>query len=462
MISSHKGDTKLEKENILSNSSILDFRGLSYSPFRGVGPDKTEIVSRANLEEDMGILKEMGVNHIRSYGIGLGLNQIPFIAAQYDITTATGTWIHSGNPDNFGEIDTALTAEDVSSMVIVGNEVLTGAVGFSEAELVAFIEYAKDNREDPNFPIATAEEWGFFAKTSPLTNSTVTTALGNATDVIIIHAHPAWHKVPVADAADWVLEKYNEVASLYPEKRIILGETGWPSSSVPENELFTEANQLTFFTDLMKLIDENDIEAYLFQAFDENWKQEIYENDYAIGPHWGVIEEKRYAKPAGVHIAENYFGGTISSEAPDPIAPTVNSPSDIQVDVSATASITWTISDEDGVGGTYTVFKNNVVQGVANLSYTEGNAITWTVDTSTEGVFEYKIEFIDETGLSGNDIVVVTVGTPSDTSSAVSSSENSELSEASSAVSSIVEESNFIGFILPFATFIVYRLKKHN
>ncbi len=455
-------ETNVTNIEVEQEPTVLDFRGMAYGPFRGVGPDKTEIVSRANLEEDMGILKEMGVNHIRSYGIGLGLNQIPFIAAQYDITTATGTWIHSGNPDNFGEIDTALTAEDVSSMVIVGNEVLTGAVGFSEAELVAFIEYAKDNREDPNFPIATAEEWGFFAKTSPLTNSTVTTALGNATDVIIIHAHPAWHKVPVADAADWVLEKYNEVASLYPEKRIILGETGWPSSSVPENELFTEANQLTFFTDLMKLIDENDIEAYLFQAFDENWKQEIYENDYAIGPHWGVIEEKRYAKPAGVHIAENYFGGTISSEAPDPIAPTVNSPSDIQVDVSATASITWTISDEDGVGGTYTVFKNNVVQGVANLSYTEGNAITWTVDTSTEGVFEYKIEFIDETGLSGNDIVIVTVGTPSDTSSAVSSSENSELSEASSAVSSIVEESNFIGFILPFATFIVYRLKKHN
>lgn len=455
-------ETNVTNIEVEQEPTVLDFRGMAYGPFRGVGPDKTEIVSRANLEEDMGILKEMGVNHIRSYGIGLGLNQIPFIAAQYGITTATGTWIHAGNPDNFGEIDTALTAEDVSSMVIVGNEVLTGAVGFSEAELVAFIEYAKDNREDPNFPIATAEEWGFFAKTSPLTNSTVTTALGNATDVIIIHAHPAWHKVPVADAADWVLEKYNEVASLYPEKRIILGETGWPSSSVPENELFTEANQLTFFTDLMKLIDENDIEAYLFQAFDENWKQEIYENDYAIGPHWGVIEEKRYAKPAGVHIAENYFGGTISSEAPDPIAPTVNSPSDIQVDVSATASITWTISDEDGVGGTYTVFKNNVVQGVANLSYTEGNAITWTVDTSTEGVFEYKIEFIDETGLSGNDIVVVTVGTPSDTSSAVSSSENSELSEASSAVSSIVEESNFIGFILPFATFIVYRLKKHN
>jgi len=151
----------------------------------------------------------------------------------------------------------------------------------------------------------------------------------------------------------------------------------------------------------------------------------------------------------------------VNSQAPDPIAPTVNSPSDIQVDVSATASISWTISDEDGVGGTYTVFKNNVVQGVANLSYTEGNAITWTVDTSTEGVFEYKIEFIDETGLSGNDTVVVTVGSPTETNSAVSS-ENSELSEASSAVSSIVEESNFIGFILPFATFIVYRLKKHN
>ena len=45
--------------------NVLDFRGMAYGPFRGVGPDKTEIVSRANLEEDMGILQEMGVNHIR-------------------------------------------------------------------------------------------------------------------------------------------------------------------------------------------------------------------------------------------------------------------------------------------------------------------------------------------------------------------------------------------------------------
>ena len=141
-------ETNVTNIEIEQEPTVLDFRGMAYGPFRGVGPDKTEIVSRANLEEDMGILQEMGVNHIRSYGIGLGLNQIPFIAAQYGITTATGTWIHAGNPDNFGEIDTALTAEDVSSMIIVGNEVLTGGAGFNEAELVGFLEYAQNNRVD--------------------------------------------------------------------------------------------------------------------------------------------------------------------------------------------------------------------------------------------------------------------------------------------------------------------------
>ena len=52
----------------------LDFRGLAYGPFRGVGPDRTEIVTKANVEEDMQILEDLGVNHIRTYGIGLGLN----------------------------------------------------------------------------------------------------------------------------------------------------------------------------------------------------------------------------------------------------------------------------------------------------------------------------------------------------------------------------------------------------
>ncbi len=58
-------ETNVTNIEIEQEPTVLDFRGMAYGPFRGVGPDKTEIVSRANLEEDMGILQEMGVNHIR-------------------------------------------------------------------------------------------------------------------------------------------------------------------------------------------------------------------------------------------------------------------------------------------------------------------------------------------------------------------------------------------------------------
>jgi exo-beta-1,3-glucanase (GH17 family) len=438
---------------IKPDQSIIDFRGLAYGPFRGVGPDKTEIVTRSMIEEDMGILQEMGVNHIRTYGIGLGLNQVPFISNQYNITTATGTWVHTGNPDNFAEIDTALLAEDVSSMVIVGNEVLTGGVGFTEAELVGFIQYAQNERVNDSFPIATAEEWGFFAKNNSLTLEFERTALGNATDVIILHAHPVWHNIPLEDAAQWTIDRYYEVADLYPEKRVILGETGWPSESSPANPLFTPENQLTFFTDLMALIDADDIESYLFSAFDENWKGEIYAGTYNIGPFWGVIEEQRYGKSAGAYIATNYFGGSIGTTPPAPIAPTINSPADFQVDVSAAASISWTINDEDSADGTYSIYRNDVLQGVADLEWSSGSPITWSVDTSVEGVYTYKIVFTDDQELSGEDEVVVTVGdVASETSeSSEESSENAETSEE--------ESTNAVGFFVPFVAFALFRLR---
>jgi exo-beta-1,3-glucanase (GH17 family) len=393
----------------------LDFRGLAYGPFRGVGPDKTEIVTRANIEEDMQIFQDLGVNQIRTYGIGLGLNQIPFIAAQYGIETATGTWIHTGNSDNYGEIDTALQAESVSSMVIVGNEVLTGSVGFSEAELVGFIEYAQTERVNASFPIATAEEWPFFAKNNSITLELERTAIGNATDVIILHAHPAWHKVPLADAANWTIEKYYEVADLYPEKRVILGETGWPSGSSPSNPLFTPENQEKFFTDLLALIDENDIDTYLFAAFDENWKFETYEGTYNIGPYWGLIEEGRWGKLASTVVAD-YFGGTINTTPPDPIAPVVNQPEDLTLDIGEGASISWTITDGDTAEGTYTIYRNDVIQGVADLTWKSGIPIDWNIDTSVAGVFTYKITFSDGE-LSGEDTVTVTVGSVDDTDS---------------------------------------------
>ncbi|MHA2502359.1 MAG: hypothetical protein ACXAE3_05805 [Candidatus Kariarchaeaceae archaeon] len=400
----------------------LEWRGLAYGPFRGVGPDRTEFVSIENVQEDMAILEEMGVNHIRTYGIGLGLNQVPFIAAQYNITTATGTWIHQGNPDNEGEIDTALAAESVSSMVIVGNEVLTGKVGIDEDTLVGFVNYAKANRVNESFPIASAEEWLYLR-----TNSSGTlkrTALGNATDVIIMHAHPAWHNVPLNDAAAWVMDKYNEIADLYPDKRVILGETGWPSDAAPidgnpaapQTDLFNEANQKKFIEDMMALIIANDVESYLFEAFDENWKQEIKDGNSLIGPYWGLIEEARYGKPSAVVVAD-HFGGFISTTPPPPEDPVTTSPDDFQVDVGATASITWTITDADSDSGSYTLYRNDFIQGVADLTWNDGEAITIAVDTSTEGVFTFKIVFDDGRDVEFEDIVVVTVGeTPGETS----------------------------------------------
>ena len=352
----------------------IEFRGLDYGPFRGVGPDNLEVVSKENIQEDMQMLQTLGVNQIRTYGIGLGLNQIPAIAHQYGITTATGTWINPGN-DNYKEIDSALEAESVSSMVVVGNEVLTGNVGFTEDDLIGFVQYAQNQRTNSSFPIATAEEWLHFEKNNSQTFQLEPTKIGNAVDIIIMHAHPSWHHIPLAEAANWTISKYLEVASLYSNKTVILGETGWPSESKPANALFTTANQAKFYSDLLPLIQKYNVSSYLFDAFDENWKSgELYDGQYSIGQYWGIIEEKRYGKPAAAVVAE-YFGGTISTDAPPAVDPTINSPGDKILAVGDTALITWIITDADTPEGQYTIYRNDVVQGVENLTWNSGSPI---------------------------------------------------------------------------------------
>ncbi|MFX1535255.1 MAG: hypothetical protein ACFFDI_13610 [Promethearchaeota archaeon] len=163
-IKSFESKQPLENQRIKLKTQthpVLDFRGLAYSPFRGVGPDNLEMVTEGDIEEDMQILADLNVTDIRTYGIGLGLHQIPKIPYNYRIKCATGTWIDLGNTDNEREIDTAIAQENYSSMLIIGNEVMKQHRFSSEvSKMLEFIEYARNN-SSPTTPIASAEEWYF-------------------------------------------------------------------------------------------------------------------------------------------------------------------------------------------------------------------------------------------------------------------------------------------------------------
>ncbi|MFX1254716.1 MAG: hypothetical protein ACFFCZ_24105 [Promethearchaeota archaeon] len=372
---------------------VLDFRGLNYGPFRAAGPNNLEIITDEMIEEDMEIFQDLNVTDIRTYGVGLGLNQIPKIADSYGIKTATGTWVHPGNTDNYGEIDLAIAQENYSSMLIIGNEVLTTGV-FTEAQFRTYIDYAQNNAASTT-PIAAAEEWAQFLAHPNISN---------ALDVLLVHAHPVWHDIPLVDAANWTISKFNEVKTSFPTKTVILGETGWPSG--PGGDLFNKTAQAYFMEDLLNRSYHENIDVYIFEAFDEQWKAEIKDGQL-IGPNWGIMYKSRYGKPAAEVVAR-YFDGVVNTSPPPNYQPFCTSPADQEVDQGDSASIIWTITDQDNETGYYTLYKNGTVLGVANLEWQKDQPILVGVDTLFPGVFEYKIAFNDGNH-EGEDIVIVTV-----------------------------------------------------
>lgn len=87
--------------------------------------------------------------------------------------------------------------------------------------------------------------------------------------------------------------------------------------------------------------------------------------------------------------------------------PTSTHPQDIHTLIGATITINWTLSDDLG-GGTYRI----VINGTAGswIAWTNGLVITYTINTTVAGSFEFKIEYKDYYGLYGvSDVVIVKI-----------------------------------------------------
>ncbi len=58
-------------------------------------------------------------------------------------------------------------------------------------------------------------------------------------------------------------------------KRVVIGETGWPSAGSPNNEAVPSLeNQRRFYLEFLALADANNVDYFYFDAFDELWKIE--------------------------------------------------------------------------------------------------------------------------------------------------------------------------------------------
>jgi exo-beta-1,3-glucanase (GH17 family)/cellulose synthase/poly-beta-1,6-N-acetylglucosamine synthase-like glycosyltransferase len=261
-----------------------DVGGLAFSPYhRGESPEAKQYPSLSEIRTDLE--KASGITgQIRTYTVAGPMAEIPRLAADYPLKVTLGAWIdtHIGADETEVKrlIATANANTDVNR-VMVGNEVLLRA-DVPASELVHFINEVKAG---VHVPVSTAEPWHVWLKHPELAASV---------DYITVHLLPYWEGVPVKQAVADSLQRLDQVQRAYPNKHILIGEVGWPSSGVTRGgAVASRVNQALFLRSFFNEAQARGLDYFVMEAFDQPWKTSF--EGRAAG-YWGMFDLDRAAK----------------------------------------------------------------------------------------------------------------------------------------------------------------------
>jgi len=196
---------------------------VSYAPFRAhqTSLSAATQVSREQIAEDLAQLAEIS-ECVRTYANDHGLDQIPELAAKVGLKVIQGIFLDRNREKNSRQISTAIRLarefpETVSALV-VGNEVLLHR-DMTASELAATIRSIK---AQVAIPVTYADVWEVWLRNREIYD---------AVDFVTVHILPYWEDIPVRAkfAAAHVDAIRRRMAAEFPDKEILIGETGWPS-----------------------------------------------------------------------------------------------------------------------------------------------------------------------------------------------------------------------------------------
>ena len=248
---------------------------VSYNRFAEPSPDGLRIPEaqiRADLTE---IAKH--AKAVRTYASTQGLERVPEIAAELGLTVTLGVWIDKDKARNEREIATALGLAhrypNVTRLV-VGNETYLRHEN-TAAELVKIIGRVK--RDSP-VPVATADHWKTFIDHPELVDSV---------DQVFAHILPYWEGMPKGTAVDGSLALYNQLRAAYPNKKIVIGEFGWPSAGHNfEKAVPGPISQAVILRDFVARANVLGIDYNIVEAIDQ--PEKLFEGN--VGPYWGIAD----------------------------------------------------------------------------------------------------------------------------------------------------------------------------
>jgi exo-beta-1,3-glucanase (GH17 family) len=254
---------------------------ISYAPFRShqASNDATQ-VSREQIAEDLVQLAKL-TDCIRTYATDLGLDQIPELAAKARLKVIQGIWLSKDRQKNATQIATGVALArqypETITALVVGNEVLLHRE-MSVSDLAALIRSVK---AQVPVPVTYSDVWEYWLRYRELRD---------AVDFVTVHILPYWENVPIpAEAAAAHVDAVRkQIASAFPGKEILIGETGWPSEGrMRERALPSRTNQARVISEVLDLARREHFRVNFFEAYDESWKREF---EGTVGGSWGLFD----------------------------------------------------------------------------------------------------------------------------------------------------------------------------
>jgi exo-beta-1,3-glucanase (GH17 family) len=270
-------------------------QSVSFAPYRpGQSPLTRTFPTPDQIEADLKRLQGK-VGAVRTYSSGENLETVPQRAGKYGLKVWHGAWLNNNEKENLEQInlliDHANKYKDTVERVIVGNEVLLRK-DLTANELRRYIRQVKQRVTQP---VTYADVWEFWLRNP---------SLADEVDFITIHILPYWEDEPIGldrTEADGKLaiEKhlvdiYKKVQARFPGKKIVIGETGWPSDGRMRSDARPgRVEQVKYFSIFRGAAEREGFDYNVIEAFDQYWKAR---QEGTVGAAWGLLDAQRHDK----------------------------------------------------------------------------------------------------------------------------------------------------------------------
>ncbi|MBV9562881.1 MAG: beta-(1-6) glucans synthase, partial [Bradyrhizobium sp.] len=272
---------------------------VSYAPFRDhQTPFSSDLVIGADqIARDLADLAKVS-RCVRTYSVDNGLDKVPELAAEAGLKVILGIWLGRDRAKNAELVDRALAKveqfPDVISAIMVGSEVLLRGE-MTAGDLRATLRSVKARTA---VAVSYADVWEFWLRYREVAADV---------DFVTIHILPYWEDFPVRaeDAARHVDDIRQQVAVTFPDKEILIGETGWPSRGrMRDGALPSRIGQARFMAEILDRARRENFRVNVFEAYDEPWKRQW---EGTVGGYWGLFDgwHRGLKYPADIAVSEH-------------------------------------------------------------------------------------------------------------------------------------------------------------